>query len=398
MVGRPLDAGFDTVCAGLSPPDRGLARAIASAALRWLADLDRAIDAATARPLPADARARQALRVALAQAWLLGTPAHAVVATALPLVEGGPRRLVHGVLGRLLRGPSPLGDAPTLPQPWATRWAQAHGDAAATAIAAALAAEPALDLALRDPAETALWTTRLGGATLGPGHVRLGPHGPIETLPGFADGAWWVQDLAAGIPARLLAPARGEPVLDLAAAPGGKTLQMAAAGARVTAVDSSAPRLDRLRANLERCRLEAAVIEADLRTWEPATPAPAILLDAPCSATGIARRHPDVLHLKAARDVAPLLALQSRLLERAAQWLAPGGRLIFATCSLEPEEGERQIERLLGQSAGIALDPIRAEELPAGLAPRPEGWLRTLPGDLPGGIDGFFIARLRRSG
>jgi 16S rRNA (cytosine967-C5)-methyltransferase len=396
-LGRPVDHGFDAICAGLPPPDRGLARAIVNAALRWLTDIDAAIDGAMARPLPPDARARQALRVALAQAWRLGTPPHAVVATALPLVEGGPRRLVHGVLGRLLNKPSPLGGAPTLPSPWATRWAQNYGQLSATAIAGALAAEPPLDLTLRDPDETAVWTERLGGESLTPGHVRLGAHGPVEALLGFAEGAWWVQDLAASLPARLLASAPDEAVLDLAAAPGGKTLQLAAAGALVTAVDASASRLERLRANLARCRLAATVVEADLLAWEPAEPAAAILLDAPCSATGIARRHPDVLYLKATRDTGPLLALQARLLARAVGWLAPGGRLVFATCSLEPEEGERHVERLVEAMPGVALDPVRPDELPAGLTPQPRGWVRTLPCDLPGGIDGFFIARLRRS-
>lgn len=349
------------------------------------------------RPLPPDARARQALRVALAQAWRLGTPPHAVVATALPLVEGGPRRLVHGVLARLLGAPPPLGAAPGLPQPWGARWTAAHGAAAAAAIAAALADEPPLDLSLRDPATTSEWAARLGGVSLAPGHVRLASTGAVETLPGFHEGAWWVQDLAASLPARLLAPAPGEPVLDLAAAPGGKTMQLAAAGACVCALDASAPRLERLRANLLRTRLTAEVVAADMLAWTPPAPATAILLDAPCSATGIARRHPDVLHLKATGHIAALAALQARLLARAAGWLAPGGRLLFATCSLEPEEGEEQVARLLATMPGVALDPVRPDELPAGLAPRPQGWVRTLPGDLPGGLDGFFIARLRRA-
>jgi 16S rRNA (cytosine967-C5)-methyltransferase len=302
------------------------------------------------------------------------------------------------VLGRLLKAPSPLPEVPTLAEPWRTRWTRAHGDAAARAIAAALASEPPLDLTLLDPSATAQWAQRLGGTTLAPGHVRLDRHEAIDALPGYDPGAWWVQDLAASLPARLLAPARDEPALDCAAAPGGKTLQLAAAGARVTAVDASAARLERLRENLRRCRLRASVIEADLLDWAPPAPASAILLDAPCSATGVARRHPDVLRLKASRDLAPLLRLQAGLLRRAAGWLAPGGRLVFATCSLEPEEGEAQVERLLADTPGLALDPVRPEELPAGLAPRPQGWVRTLPGDLPGGLDGFFIARLRRTG
>lgn len=399
VLGRPLESGFDAVCAGLTGPDRGLARAITMAALRWLVDLDAAMDAVMRQPLPRDARARQVLRLALAQAWRLGTPPHAVIATALPLVEAGPRRLVHGVLSRLLAKPSPLPPVPTLPPPWASRWAADHGAPAAEAIAAALAGEPPLDLSLRDRAETCQWVAALDGQSLAPGHVRLAAgHGPVEALPGFVAGAWWVQDLAASLPARLLAPQPGELVLDLAAAPGGKTLQLAAAGAAVTAVDISAPRLARLRENLARTGLDAQLVEADLESWIPPAPARAILLDAPCSATGIARRHPDVLHLKASRDLAPLLALQARLLTRAAGWLAPGGRLVFATCSLEPEEGEAQVSRLLASAPGLALDPIGPEELPAGLAPRPDGWVRILPGDLPGGLDGFFIARLRRAG
>jgi len=217
-------------------------------------------------------------------------------------------------------------------------------------------------------------------------------------LPGFAEGAWWVQDLAASLPARLLAPARGEAVLDLCAAPGGKTLQLAAMGARVTAVDIAERRLALVEQNLARTGLSAELVAADALDWTPAAPQTAILLDAPCSATGTARRHPDVLHLKAARNFAPVIETQAALLARAAGWLAPGGRMIYCTCSLEPEEGEAQIARLLAANAAMRLVPIAHAALPPGLAlaPAPQGWLRTLPGQIAGGIDGFFIALLAR--
>ncbi len=380
----------------LPPNDRGLAHAIVLAVLRHLGDLDAAIDSATRRALPVDARARAALRIALAQAWVLGTPGHAVIATALPLLEGGPRRLAHAVITRLLGGSSPLPEPPTLPAPWAERWTAAYGAEATGAIAAALGGEPPLDLTLRDAGETALWAERLGGVSLLPGHVRLARAGDVTALAGFAEGAWWVQDLAASLPARLLGAGAGEAVLDLCAAPGGKTLQLAAMGARVTALDIAPRRLGLVRANLARTGLMAELIEADALGWEPPEVLGAILLDAPCSATGTARRHPDVLHLKAARDLAPVLELQAALLARAAGWLVAGGRLLYCTCSLEPEEGEAQVERLLASDQAMRLLPIEGARLPAGLAPSPRGWLRTLPGAIAGGVDGFFIALLTR--
>lgn len=398
---RPLDMAIERALDGVrDPADRALARAIASHTLRRLPDLDAAIDACTAKPLPHDARARLVLRLALTQAWVLGTPAHAVVSTALPLVEAGPRRLVHGVLSRLLKSPaSPLPLPPTLPEPFAERWAEAFGPAAAEAIAATLAHEAPLDLTLKDAAGTADAAARLGGTSLLPGHVRLASPGAVEALPGFAEGDWWVQDLAAQLPARLLAARPGDTVADLCAAPGGKTLQLAAAGARVTAVDVSESRLARLSDNLARTGLAAEVVCADALAWRPAAPLDAVLLDAPCSATGTLRRHPDVFYLKAARDLAPLLDLQARLLDHALDHLKPGGRLVYAVCSLEPEEGEAQIAALLQRRPDVRLDPVAPAEL-AGLdlPVAPEGWLRTLPGQLAeaGGLDGFFIARLVR--
>lgn len=395
-LGRPLDAVLGGTLGSLAPSDRGLAHAIALAVLRRLPDLDAAIDATTPRPLPPDARARAVLRVALAQVWTLGTPPHAVVATALALIEGSPRRLVHAVLARLLREAAVAPTPPRLPALWAERWMAAYGVAANEAIAVTLAKEPPLDLTLRDASETALWAERLGGVSLMSGHVRVVRAGDVTALPGFTEGAWWVQDLAASLPARLLGVAASEAVLDLCAAPGGKTLQLAAAGARVTALDLSAKRLRLVADNLSRTGLQADLVTADALAWSPPAPPDAILIDAPCSATGTARRHPDVLYLKAARDLGPVLSLQAELLARAIGWLAPGRRAVYCVCSLEPEEGEAQVARLLAADPGIANDPILPHELPRGCAPGPEGWLRTLPGQIADGLDGFFMARLRR--
>ncbi|KRA80660.1 RsmB/NOP family class I SAM-dependent RNA methyltransferase [Altererythrobacter sp. Root672] len=384
--GETLDQAAGAATGGLlTSSDSALARAIASEVLRWLPDLDALIDSATRLRLADDAKARTVLRMMLAQWLRLETPPHAVVATGLALLTGGPRRLAHGVFGALVRGEAALPAVPTLPETVAERW----GDRA-TVIAAGLAEPPPLDLELRDPAETASWVGRLGGESLAPGHVRLPRGTAVTDISGFADGGWWVQDLAASLPARLLGPGEGRRVLDLCAAPGGKTLQLAAAGWKVTALDISKRRLERLRENLARNGLDAEVVVADALKWEPKEPFDAILLDAPCTATGTARRHPDVLHRIGERQITEMAELQAALLERASGWLKPGGRLIYATCSLEPEEGEQRLP-----VAGVELDPVRAEELPAGLAPTAEGWLRTDPGMLSdkGGLDGFFIAR-----
>jgi 16S rRNA (cytosine967-C5)-methyltransferase len=397
--GKPLDGAIANAFHGVDrPDDRALARSLASGVLRWLIDLDRLIDSATPNPLPPDARARMALRIGLAGRLLLDTPPHAVVSTTLALTEGGPRRLTHAVLSRLLRENAALPKVPTLPAPYGDRWAAAWGPDVATAAARAFAAEPPIDLTLRDVKETAYWADALGGVSLAPGHVRLMRPGSIPDLPGFDDGAWWVQDLAASLPARLLRPAPGARTLDLCAAPGGKTLQLAAMGADVTALDSSAARLDRVRENLARTRLDAAIVTIDALVWQPPAPFDAILLDAPCSASGVFRRHPDVLYLKGSRDLAPLLTIQAAMLDRAVDWLAPGGSLVFSTCSLEVAEGEAQVDALLARTRGVTLDPIGVDELPAGIAPDPRGYLRLVPGTLAdaGGIDGFFIARLRK--
>ena len=398
--GRALEAVQGGTLGGLrNPADRGLARLIAGQVLRWLPDLDALIDSATPKPLPGDARARMVLRIALAQALLLETPHHAAVATALPLVERGPRRLVHAVLGRLLRESAALPEAPTLPEGFGDRWSEAWGPDVAAAAARAMAHEPATDLTLRDESETEGWATELGATILAPGRLRLDRRGNPTDWPGFAEGAWWVQDFAAALPASLLGDVAGKAVFDICAAPGGKTLQLAAAGAKVVAVDVSGKRLERVSENLARMKLQAKTVAADALEFTPKTQVEHILLDAPCSASGIFRRHPDVLHLKGGRDLTPLLDTQARLLGRAASWLPDGGRLVYCVCSLERAEGEAQIEDFLARTPGFALDPIAAEELPAGLTPRAEGWVRTVPGDLEaqGGLDGFFIARLKRA-
>lgn len=398
--GLPLEAALGAATQGIArSDDRALAHAIAAEALRRLPDLDALIDSATARPLPDDAKARFALRIALVQALALGTPPHAAIATVLPLVDGGPRRLVHGVFGGLMRKGVTLPELPTLLPDVAARWGAAWGAEMAEAARAAIAAPPPLDLTLADPAETAHWTEALGGTSLMPGHVRLADAGPVTSLPGFAEGRWWVQDLAASLPARMLGRGRGV-ALDLCAAPGGKALQLAAAGWRVTALDRSAQRLDRVRENAERTGLALDVREADVLDWTPDAPVEAILLDAPCSATGIFRRHPDVLHRVRPRDINEIATLQTAMLTRAVDWLAPGGTLVYATCSLEPEEGERQVEALLQSRHDLSLQPIAQDEVPAGVPVSQQGWVRTLPGMLAdqGGLDGFFIARLMHKG
>jgi 16S rRNA (cytosine967-C5)-methyltransferase len=392
--GLPLEAALGAANGLPNPSDRGLARAIASEVLRRLPDLDALIDGATDRVLPEDAKARFALRIALVQALALGTPPHAAIATVLPLVDGGPRRLVHGVFGTLLRGGATLTEPPHLLPAVAERWAQAWGEAAVEGARASLSRRAPLDLTLADPSETAEWAERLGATSLMPGHLRLDV-ADVTMLSGFEEGAWWVQDLSASLPARLIGRGEGH-AIDLCAAPGGKTLQLAAAGWQVTAVEMATKRLGRLSENLARIHLSADLVEADVMQWAPAEPADAVLLDAPCSATGIFRRHPDVLHRVRPRAIAELAEAQAKMLARAAQWVKPGGLLVYAVCSLEPQEGEGVASAFA--APGFAIDPVRPDELPAGLIPTAHGFVRILPGALAqvGGCDGFFIARWRR--
>ena len=398
-TGQPLDQAASGFAKGLLPADRALAIAIAQEVLRWLPDLDLLIDSQTRLPLADDAKARMVLRMAVVQILRLGTPPHAAIATALPLLEGGPRRLVHGVLGSLWRLQPSLPDMPTLLPLVAERWDKAWGKPVVAAARHALAEPPALDLVISDPAMTAEWAEKLEGQSLASGHVRLARGVAVESLPGFAEGAWWVQDLAASLPVRLLGQGNHREALDLCAAPGGKTMQLASQGWDVTALDKSAKRMERLSANLERTGFSAKSNIGDLLSWEPGKQFDAVLLDAPCTATGTFRRHPDVLHRIGPRQIAELAELQAEMLDRAASWVKPGGMLVYATCSLEPEEGEAQADGFLERHGDFAKAPIDPGLLPSGIDPA-DGYVRTLPGMLAeqGGLDGFFIACLQRKG
>jgi 16S rRNA (cytosine967-C5)-methyltransferase len=395
--GQTLDAAAGAA-RSLSPPDRALALAIAGEALRRLPDLDALIDSATRQRLPDDSKARTILRLALAQKIGLQTPDHAVVATALPLVDGGPRRLVHGVLGTLLRRGLPRLDAPRLPEAVEERWRSAWGQEVVAAARRQIAKRPQLDLTFVSDEDAEAFASANRGISLAPRHVRLQSTSVTE-LAGFGGGRWWVQDLAASLPARLIEASAAE-VLDLCAAPGGKTMQLAAAGHRVTALDSSKSRLGRLGENLERTHLEVELVEADALTWQPGRNFDAILLDAPCSATGTFRRHPEVLYRARAQIIASSTELQAKLLDRAAGWLKPSGALVYSVCSLEPGEGERVIEDFLAGNRDFVIDPPKPGELPDFVTPSGEGCVRILPGllDAEGGLDGFFMARLVRRG
>ena len=390
--GRTLDSAAQKL-RGLTAADQGLAVAIAGEVLRRLPDLDALIDSATRQRLPDDSKARMVLRMALAQKIGLDTPDHAVVATALPLVDGGPRRLVHGVLGTLLRRGVEMG-APHLPPAVEERWCQAWGDRVVEAARRQIAQRPPLDLTFANADAAREYATNSGGVSLAPNHVRLADSGAVPNLTGFSEGGWWVQDLAASLPARLI-PGDASEVLDLCSAPGGKAMQLAATGHHVTAVDSASNRLERLSQNLARTGLTADLVCADVLTWKPERSFDAILLDAPCSATGTYRRHPEVLYRARPAIIREMAELQAQLLSRAARWVKPGGTLVYSVCSLEPEEGEAVIADFLASNPQFA---SATGHLPDFVTPVAEGFARILPGDLAdqGGLDGFFAARLVR--
>jgi 16S rRNA (cytosine967-C5)-methyltransferase len=409
---RPLDDSLEalTATAGLEPRDRAFVRVLAATVLRRLGQLDEAIDACLERPGAIKPEVRDLLRLGAAQLLFLETPPHAAVSTAVELVAPPYKGLINAVLRRLARegaGRIAGQDAARLNTPewlWLS-WQRAYGADTARAIAAVHLTEAPLDLSLRDstPEALAAWAERLEARLLPTGTLRRAAGGAITDLPGFAEGAWWVQDAAAALPARLLHRALGDlagkRIFDLCAAPGGKTAQLAAAGAQVIALDRGEARLARLRANLQRLRLQAETITADATTWSPQGPlADGVLLDAPCSATGTIRRHPDISRLKSPSEVTKLARLQARLLARAVALTKPGGILVYTVCSLQPEEGEQQIRSLLAAGAPVEPLPVSAEDLP-GYAESltAEGWVRTLPCHFAGqgGIDGFFIARLR---
>jgi 16S rRNA (cytosine967-C5)-methyltransferase len=375
--GLPLESALDAAARDLDrADDRAFAHAIAAEALRRLADLDALIDRATRKRLPDDAKARFALRIALVQALAMETPHHAAISTVLPLVDGGPRKLVHGVFSTVMREKWTLPEVPTLPEAVAERWREQWGAAVVAAAARSIATPPPIDLIGEPPAE-------LEGLSLMPGHLRLARGAAVAGLSGYGEGKWWVQDISAALPASLLGEGEGRTVLDLCAAPGGKTMQLATAGWDVTAVDVSQSRLARLSENLERTGLEARIVAADVMKWSPPARVDAILLDAPCTATGIFRRHPDVLHRVRPKAIAELAQVQRAMLARAAGWLKGGGTLIYSVCSLERQEGEQVAADFLAGHEDYAL----AEEH------------RILPGAYAeqGGADSFYIARFARA-
>ena len=381
--------------AGMAARDRAFARLLYTTVLRNLAAIDRAL-LMHLREVPKQRSAMNLLRLGAAQLLYLKTAPHAAVGESVELAKRrrlAPPGLVNAVLRKLVGAEPPvLAPLETLPGWLAERWTAAYGPELAAAIAAAIRQMPPLDLSLKDEPE--LWAATLGGQVVGPRTVRLADAGLIEELAGFAEGAWWVQDLAATLPVAVLRPTSGERVLDLCAAPGGKTAQLLMAGAVVTSVERDATRARRLRGNLQRLGLPAEVVVADLLDYAPVEPFDAVLLDAPCTATGTIRRHPDILWAKSPADVLTMAALQQLLLAKAALAVAPGGRLVYAVCSLEPEEGPEVVERFLAAHPTFSRAPISEGE--TGFTPTAEGDLRTHPAMLAdrGGMDGFFIARL----
>jgi 16S rRNA (cytosine967-C5)-methyltransferase len=415
--GMPLDAliaedGGSPHFLALDQRDRALVRAILGAALRRRGEIEAALTRALDRPLPENSGALSAiLHVAAAQILFLDVPDHAGVSLAVDQAAAdratrNAKGLVNGVLRRIARERDAIlavGDPGRLNTPdWLSeRWRATYGADMAAAIAAAHLTSPGLDLSVT--ADPELWAARLEGHLLPTGTIRLAETQRVADLPGYQEGAWFVQDAAAALPARFLGNVSGLSVADLCAAPGGKTAQLAAAGAKVTAVDISEKRLKRVGENLARLRLDAELVAADILDWRPAEDFDAVLLDAPCTATGTIRRHPDIAWLKRPADIETLAGLQARMLDRAAHLVKPDGLLVYCTCSLEPEEGEAQVAPFLARHPDFALVPIDPGEI-CGLAQllAPDGTLRTLPchrfgpEDLERGMDGFFAARFRR--
>jgi 16S rRNA (cytosine967-C5)-methyltransferase len=411
---RPFDEQLEDAepqLAALPERDRALTRALAASVLRRLGTLRHLLGELLERGPPADApRVESALLLGAAQILFLDVPNHAAVDLSVRLVRADRRAaryagLVNAVLRRIAReAAARLRDADTTaldtPSWLMTRWTRAYGTETARAIAQANGREAALDLTVKD--DPADWASLLGGRALPTGTVRTIAHGPVAQLSGFAEGAWWVQDAAAALPARLPGDVRGKSIADLCAAPGGKTAQLAQAGARVVAVDRTEIRLGRLRQNLARLKLTADLVAADATQWQGG-PFDAVLLDAPCSSTGTIRRHPDIPWLKREGDIAALTALQRSLIQHAVELVRPGGLLVYCTCSLEPEECEAIVNGLLESNPGLRRQPVAPEDV-GGLSGliTTAGDLRTLPCHLPdptpqlGGMDGFYAARLER--
>ena len=404
-------AGAHPGLKSLSDRDRALMRRLVATILRRLGTLGHLLSRLLDRGVPTDApRAQSALLIGAAQILWMDVPDHAAVDLSVRLVQSDRRAaryagLINAVLRRCAREGKAIVDdvktqMPDLP-PWlSARWVTHYGEATARAMAAALYHEPSLDLTVKSDA--AQWATRLHGEVLLTETVRTPLHGSVTMLPGFSEGHWWIQDAAAALPARLFGDIKGKSIADLCAAPGGKTAQLAFAGARVTAIDRSPARMSRLRDNLARLALEAECVVADAVEWQgPAESFDGILVDAPCTSTGTIRRHPDVAWLRQETDIAALAALQKRLLQKAVALLRPGGTLVYCTCSLEPEEGEVAVASLLAAESGLRRAPVAAAEV-AGLAEivTSEGDLRTLPCHLAhtdprlAGLDGFYATRL----
>jgi 16S rRNA (cytosine967-C5)-methyltransferase len=410
---RPLDEVWEAklASASLDERDRALTRQLVATVLRRLGTLQHILRGFLDRGFPKEApRTELALLLGAAQILLLDVPDHAAVDLSVRIVQADRKAhryagLVNAVLRRVTReGKALLAKADVsfdAPEWLMTRWSNAYGDETARAIAAANGHEAALDLTVKSDAQR--WAEKLSGRVLPNGTVRTIAHGPITALPGFTEGQWWVQDAAAAIPAKLFGDVRGRRVLDLCAAPGGKTAQLAQAGAHVTAIDRSPARIRRLVENFARLGLTVDAIAADATEWT-AEPFDAVLLDAPCSSTGTIRRHPDIPWLKQESDLAGLTALQARLLDHAAALTRSGGTLVYCVCSLEPEEGEGAIAALLERTAQLGRWPIAAEE-DSGISDfiTPAGDLRTLPSCWPdsdsrlAGLDGFFAARLEKA-
>lgn len=406
---RPLDAAWAQAKLDRLPDrDAAFARTLVLTTLRRLGSIDAVIDQfVKRRPVGKSRMGVQILRLAATELLALDSPAHAAVDCAVRLANSRQdTRRMSGMVNAVSRKMATEGlklfdtlDADRIDTPawlW-ERLKAAYGIETARAIAAAHRNGATLDLSVRDN-DAPSWAERLGGTMTSTGSIRLEPKGAVPNLEGYNDGAWWVQDAAAALPVHLLGDVKGKRILDLCAAPGGKTMQLAAAGAYVTALDLSEPRARRLRENLLRTRLNVNVVVADALEWTPDFPFEAVILDAPCSASGTIRRHPDLPHLKTGLELAALTPLQDILLRKAYDWLAPGGTLIFATCSLFPEEGEDRIEAFLGAHEDMRLDQLNIDA--DGLPPEMirDGMLRTLPNHWPetGGLDGFFAARLRR--
>lgn len=410
LAGRAtLDRAFERAAArnGLEGRDRAFARALATVTLRRLGEADAAVAPLLKRPLPRKAlTAQNILRLGAAQLLFLETPAHAAVAETTGLATGpasGYRALANAVLRRLSeKRPARPDNADRINTPgwlWES-WRAAYGYPTAAAIAAANGQEPPLDLTVLK-GDAADWARRLGAEQLPTGTLRLRGAGNPAELDGYDDGAWQPQDAAAALPARLLGDVAGRSVIDFCAAPGGKTAQLAAAGAEVTAVDESESRLERLRENMARLGLAHEAVAADALTWRPAAPADAVLLDVPCSATGTIRRHPDIPWSRRNADVRALADIQRDLLQAAAEMVRPGGMLVYACCSLQPEEGEIPVGRFVKTRADFERLPVAPDDI-AGLpeaAIDGQGALRTLPSLWPelGGMDGFYAARLIRT-